>query len=430
MIEDGRIPGIWWISDEPDNKVPGDLLINDGRLELNGSFQPLQPGAYDVRIPGLIRPVQEKTILGLSRNGNKRYTLEYYDNPAFQMSWSSYNDYKVDTYSIGRIFEGYHFGEIEGLKFKEYYVEYPNVFDWVGDGIITITTTIPQKRKKLEKSTVVNKIEVRSPKDILAYKGDGFKLSFNIYRGPFQMSPSENIHVSQGCNVKLESAKGIDLHAAQEIYRHVRRLLSIAIGIDIEPKSIRITVGRGKQKKYITMIVPGVINKKKAKTRHQGEMNFTYRDIRKQSQAIFEEWFRMKDKHSDMLDLFSSINSNSPKNINNYFKDVVSALEGYVCVETNRLEVGPDKAVKILDEALPEPDRIINKNERERIRITRNKLSHIKIPAHNESYVMDYNDKYIYANKMVFLLEYSLLKNLGVGDELLKNFYNKRKLYF
>ena len=60
MIEDGRIPGIWWISDEPDNKVPGDLLINDGRLELNGSFQPLQPGAYDVRTPGLIRPVQKK----------------------------------------------------------------------------------------------------------------------------------------------------------------------------------------------------------------------------------------------------------------------------------------------------------------------------------------------------------------------------------
>lgn len=32
------------------------------------------------------------------------------------------------------------FDKTDNLKFKNYYVEYPNVFNWVGDGLITVTT--------------------------------------------------------------------------------------------------------------------------------------------------------------------------------------------------------------------------------------------------------------------------------------------------
>ncbi|NTU72561.1 hypothetical protein HGB07_00055 [Candidatus Roizmanbacteria bacterium] len=428
MTDSSRISGMWWMSDNPNNKVPGDLLVDDGKLELNGSFEGFKPGVYGKITPGLVRPIQDKTIIGVSRSGSRRYTLEYFANPATTLTMNADYGYKVDTYSLGRIFEGEHFDRIDNLKFKKYYVEYPNVFNWIGDGIITITTIFPKEGKKLKKNDITNKVEIRSPKDIIAYKCKDFKLAFTIYRGSMPMSPSTDIHISQGCNVKIESAKGIELSAAQETYAHIRRFLSIAIGRDVEPTNFRVLVGRGRQKKYVTMVTKSKDNVKK-KNIHQHEMSFVFADIKKDSQKIFDKWFSDKNKHTDMFDLFSSIRSNSPKNINNYFKDVVSALEGYVSVETGKFEVSPDKAVKTLNEVFPKAERIIDPKDYNRIRITRNKLSHVKIQAKDEASVMDYNDKYINANRMVFLLEYSLLKNLGVEDSILDKFYKNRKLY-
>lgn len=428
MTETNRISGMWWMSNDPDNKVPGDLLVDDGKLELNGCFEDFKPGVYGRITPGLVRPVQDSTIIGVSRSGSKRYTLEYFDNPATTMTLNADYGYKVDTYSLGRIFEGEHFDRVDNLKFKKYYVEYPNVFNWIGDGIITITTIFPKEGKKFKKSDITNKVEISAPKDIIAYKGEDFKLAFSIYRGSMPMSPSTNIHISQGCNVKIESTKGIELATAQETYAHIRRFLSIAIGRDVEPTDFKVLVGRGKRKKYVTVITRSR-NDIKQKSMHQHEMSFTFADIKKDSQVIFEKWFSDKEKHADMFDLFSSINSNSPKNINNYFKDVVSALEGYISVETGKFEVSPDKAVKTLNEVFPKDKRIIDTKDYNRIRITRNKLSHVKIKAEDEVDVMDYNDKYLNANRMVFLLEYSLLKNLGVKDSVLDKFYKNRKLY-
>lgn len=428
MTSTSRISGMWWLSNDPDNKVPGDLLVDDGKLELNGSFEGFKPGAYGKITPGLVRPIQDKTIIGVSRSGSKRYTLEYFDNPATTMTMNADYGHKVDTYSLGRIFEGEHFDRMDNLKFKKYYVEYPNVFNWIGDGIITITTIFPKEGKKFKKNDIINKVEIRSPKDIIAYKGKDFNLAFSIYRGSMPMSPSTDIHISQGCNVKIESAKGIELSVAQETYAHIRRFLSIAIGRDVEPINFRVLVGRGRQKKYVTMITRSKEDIRQ-KNIHQHEMSFVFTDIRKDSQKIFDKWFSDNSKHTDMFDLFSSISSNSPKNINNYFKDVVGALEGYVSVETGKFEVSPDKAVKTLNEVLPKAERIIDPKDYNRIRITRNKLSHVKIKTEDEASVMDYNDKYLNANRMVFLLEYSLLKNLGVKDSILDKFYKNRKLY-
>lgn len=418
---------MWWMSDNPETKLSGDLLIDEGKLELNGSFEGLKPGAWGVSKPGLISPVKDKTILGVNRGGKIKYTLEYFDNPGWTDTWNNDYGYKADIYTLGRIFEGDHFDKTDNLKFKNYYVEYPNVFNWVSDGLITVTTFF-KKSKKLKARDVTTRIDIKAPKEIVVYKGDKFKVSLSLYRGSMSFSPSDDMHLKQGCFVRIWSPKGIELSDAMDAYRHLQRFLSIAIGKDIEPIRIQMKTGRGRESRTVTLLTKPKENTTK-KSIHPSEMSFTFSDIKKNRQTIFEKWFAEKDKHSDMFDLFSYINSNGSKNINNQFRDIVSALEGYVSVETNQSEVSPDKAVKTLNEVLPKADRIIEPKDYSRIRITRNKLAHVKIRAKDEPSVMDYNDKYISANRMVFLLEYSLLKNLGVEDSILDKFYKKRKLY-
>lgn len=428
MIDSSRITGMWWKSDNPDRRVPGDLLIDEGRLELNGSFDDLRPSVWGVDRPGLTSPVKDKTILGVNRGGKIKYTLEYFDNPSWTDTWNNGYGHKADIYTLGRIFEGDHFDKTDSLKFRNYYVEYPNVFNWVSDGLITVTTFF-KKSKILKARDVTTRIDIKAPKEIVVYKGDKFKVSLSLYRGSMSLAPSEDMRLKQGCFVRIWSPKGMELSDATDAYRHLQRFLSIAIGKNVEPIRFQMKTGRGRDARMITL----VSRSKKStveKSIRPNEMSFTFSDIKKSRQIIFEKWFAEKDKHADMFDLFSFINSNTPKNINNQFKDVVSAVEGYVTVETGVPRTSPEVAVKTLNEYLPESDRLISEDDYSRIQITRNKLSHIKLErAGDETRIMSDNDKYLSSRRMHFLLEYALLKNLGVEDSILDKFFKKRRIY-
>ncbi|GAG39708.1 unnamed protein product [marine sediment metagenome] len=66
----------------------------------------------------------------------------------------------------------------------------------------------------------------------------------------------------------------------------------------------------------------------------------------------------------------------------------------------------------------------------EKIRVTRNKLSHVAIEKGDEKFILDDIEKYFYFNKLTFLLEYSFLKNMGMSENLLEKFYGKNKQLF
>src|SRR3989338_1907789 len=118
MDEILRTPGIWWLLDDPDNKVSGDLLISDKKLELNGSFEGMKSGSFGVELSRIVSVRQDKTIQGIAKKGGKSYTLEYFDKPSsITMSMPGY---RADTYMLGNIFGGDHFETTDGLSFERY----------------------------------------------------------------------------------------------------------------------------------------------------------------------------------------------------------------------------------------------------------------------------------------------------------------------
>jgi len=422
-----RIPGIWWFSDDPKNVVPGDLLVEDGELELNGSLDGIKPGAYGIGKPGLVSARQDRTILGVARNGGKKYTLEYFDEPS--TTTMSMPGYKADTYTLGHIFEGDHFDRTDNLAFEEYYVELPYLLEWVNDGVISIQMILTNRKAPQPKDMSFN-IDVGGAKSIEVFKGKTFNLSFRMHpEGMTLSNPVKDMHLSQRCVIKVESV-GNDLAFgdAGTLVTHMGRFLAIATGQATEPVKFQAFSGSGQNSKAVSVLTR-VASGKQWRDISVHAMNFSFSDIKADSQTIFEKWFEDMDKHADMFNLFSIIRSDLPKNVNNQFKDIVSALEGYVSVEQGKLDVSPDKAVKMLNENLPKTDRPISSTDYNKIRITRNKLSHVAIRPGDEAYVLNDSDKWINIQRMTFLLEYSLLKGLGLSEAMLAQFYEKRKLY-
>ncbi len=87
-----------------------------------------------------------------------------------------------------------------------------------------------------------------------------------------------------------------------------------------------------------------------------------------------------------------------------------------------------EKTIKTINEEVPKVDRPLDpKKDYKKIRVTRNKLSHVAIEKGDEKFILDDKEKWVYFHKLTFLLEYSFLKKMGMSKNLLEKFHRKKK---
>lgn len=418
-----RITGVWWMSDDPDNRVPGELLVQTRKLILNGSFEAMKPGTYGGARPGLYMPNKDKTIQGHSRSGNKRYTLEFFENYAFSITLPGY---KVDTFNLGNIFEGDYFNNTVDLSFNTYYVEFPDLFEWVNDGIVSAETTFIKGDPLRIKDT---KIVIGAPKSISIYKKDSLQISLSFSRSGVPLSGSlRQLTIEQKCLLKIQSVEGLNFYDTLKTIHHIGKFLSIAIGRHTEPVFLQMNKGDDVKSMSRTTLLNVKKKDVERKDLQSWDMNFNFNDVKGDIQKILKKWLQDRQKHADMFDLFSQIQSDLPKTINNQFLEVVSAIEGYVRIELNKPGMDIAKTIKVLNEYLAKDDRPLKPSEYESIRITRNKLSHLSLEnKKDEARVLSDEEKLTSVYKLKFLLEYGLLKNLNVSSQALKSFHDKNK---
>lgn len=426
MNQNEPIQGLWWLASKPKTEIGGDLSIKERKLELNGCFEEPKSGSFGggTRITSLQK---DNTILGISKKGSKKYTLEFYDAPSFSLSSPGY---KADTYSLGTIFEGDHFPQTDKLSFSRYYVEFPYLFEWMNNGVVSTEVKFLDKNKKQSLEQVLIKIEKQKTIDV--FQNANFELACIIKADKIPFMPSKEINISQKCLMKVTALnKELCLTDVYSIISHLERFLIMAIGKTLGPVSYQAIMDNGKDSNMI-QIFPHFLKQKEYTKIHLADMNFTFLDIKDDRQAILGKWFSDKDRHKDVFNLFSVINSDTNKNLNNQFKDIVSAIEGYVRIAKKNPKISLQKAIKTINEEVPKDDRPLNpkKKDYEKIRFTRNKLSHVVIEKGDEKFILDDIQKYFYFNKLTFLLEYSFLKNMGMSRNLLEKFHVKKKQSF
>ncbi len=71
------VSGIWWLSSNPDKQVTGELLIDNRKLELSGTFVEIKSRTFGGNTASIVHVNQDKTILGMSKRG-KQYMLDSY----------------------------------------------------------------------------------------------------------------------------------------------------------------------------------------------------------------------------------------------------------------------------------------------------------------------------------------------------------------
>lgn len=273
------------------------------------------------------------------------------------------------------------------------------------------------------KSTIITVGDIKTTE---IYKDKSIKLTLILRADKVPMfSVGKNIDISQNCVLEIEISKGaLPLVEARRVIKHFERFLIIATGRSLEPTDIKVKAGNARN---YTTVLSYNFKRKDYKDIHIHDMNFTFKDIKSRRKALFTKWFANRDKYADIFDLFSVLRSDVPKMLENEFKDIVGAIEGYVRIEQNDLDISLDKALKTVNEALPKNDRPLTKSDYKKIRITRNKLSHMATKSADLPFILGNEEMWFTFEKLLVLFEYSVLKNLGLSQKMLKKFYDKRK---
>ena len=156
------VDGNWWFPNS-NIKFKGKLIFKEesgGYLTILGSFEPFalldtsQNQNTESKVESKNEKIckterREKLIYGETKD-RKKITLLYDLSPSKNSEFRSNYSYEERTYKIIFIFIGYHFENVEQIKFESIIIEFSNLPYWIRDHRL-IGSTFHRRRKKPKK---------------------------------------------------------------------------------------------------------------------------------------------------------------------------------------------------------------------------------------------------------------------------------------
>lgn len=314
---------LWWLPDEPEDKVPGKVHIHPEhgvQLILNGVFR-----AHGSRL-GSSSFSDEAIILGTQYSGAQFTLLECQEH---KQEVPFGGGFQRQRFVVDQALIGHHFESPEDVRLEKFYIEVTHLKDWMrnvglrqpesAEGGFFIeydperATTIPELRASLPSASVV----VRSKPKILGG---------HSVEEPVGVEISEWIEIIPDSPISVETA----------ITSHIEPLidfLTLATGapnslLHLKARHPEYTEESPEQfiKIYPTTDYPrfdwhSLFNRRK--------MLYLADDVRGRFQKVIDDWFNIYEDLEDVCDLFFGVHYNQNMPVTYRFLSVMRALETY-----------------------------------------------------------------------------------------------------
>lgn len=471
MIEEFEYKGIWWLSDDPEEKIAGTLSFTPGKgavLDLMGSFENIKSTNYKGSITKKVwagELFEPEIMLGTS-SGGKKITLHkcFETNKRYSSS-----GFPTSSFYANIVFIGWHFTKPEELKFKSFFVNYPHFEEWSKIGVFSHCLESEEKSKQYE-------VKYEVPEPVKA-KIDNFKISFD-HNLNISGDWLREVNLKHTTFIKIEPEDELHFEEYQSILYHLQNFLSLATTRAIYPLSIEATTEQYKRVSTfpkgkvhhphieIFYNVIGKVDLSKKLTHY--DMLFTFEDISEQFETYLQNWFDKADLLKPVYDLFFGTLYNPSMYLEFQFLSLIQAVESYHrrmfggeylsdegykevydalvnaipdSVEggfkdslKSRIRYGnefslrtrlrgifeSDKYREIISEFIENKDAFIGG-----VVDTRNYLTHYE--GEEKAAIGEEIDPFIY--KLKILLEMCLLTELGFSSEEIKKLFSRNKRY-
>lgn len=317
-MDEYKYTGLWWLPFNPEERIAGTLTFSretGAVLETIGSFKEIIDFGRTINIPIILGATRESSMI----------TLENCDEIASHFGTITTQRYKCSVAYIGG-----HFATKEDLVFHKAKVQYANLAEWMGKNTFGVKRVENKETNKAEKF----EISYYYPEDMLINLDEGYiRLSFLL---------NTESHFSQEYNlrqtIEVEVKPNKSLHFRDYLTNFLypfQNFLSLATSRASYINEIKVyspnVVLKGIDKKIheipITILVSLIEGKRKKV--NKADMLFTANDIEERFSYCISRWFKTYKNIKDVHDLFFSIEYSPFMYIEEQFLNVLNALETY-----------------------------------------------------------------------------------------------------
>ncbi len=309
--------GLWWLPDNPNNKVSGTLSFHpvEGiKLELIGSFK---------EIIDLEKDLTTGIIMGFTTDGKKITLYQCIEN----RTKLSMPGMLVSFFTANIVFIGQHFEREEDIEFKNLSINYSYLEDWIN--ILAF-----ENFQAADLDYNLRKYEVRYsfPQKIEA-KLEG--ININIYHQLKKHQSRNEVVLKYTAFIELEPHNSLHFNDFEEYINNIGRFLSLAIGKAVYPLAIK-----GKTKSGITEIPDkkdynvSIFYLIKGSPDFLGKLDtskmlFSFSDISSNFEICLKNWFTKSELLKPVYDLYFATLYDPSAYLQFQFLSLAQAIESY-----------------------------------------------------------------------------------------------------
>ena len=318
MIEGFEHKGIWWLSDKAGEQIRGTLKFspNEGAiLDLDGAFNShknLEEMQNFPIILGVTVEGKEITLINCSETKCSTYT------PGM----------KISSFYSRLVFKGIHFKKLEDIRFKNIFVHYSHLDDWVGISGFGISYGSQDNDEVVVKYKPQKPIEARV---------EDYKVSIvikNTY--PTHTIVQKEASIKQTTYIKIEPPEEKPFGEYWNIMHNIKNFLSLGVRELVYPLTIEGTTEKNKHvikddKSFYkpVEVFYRLLDDPKIREILPFQMLFTFKDIHDRFEIFLRNWFEKAHLLKPTYNLYFGILYNPHLYLESQFLSLTQAIESY-----------------------------------------------------------------------------------------------------
>jgi hypothetical protein len=320
MIKEFEYEGIWWLPGSSEEQICGTLKFSPkegATLDLIGSFndpKKIVTGMQNFPI-----------ILGTTVDG-KEITLT---NCSETTNTTHIPGIETSSFYSPLVFKGVHFQKLEDIRFRNIFVHYSHLDNWVGISGFDISYGSEDNDEIV--------IKYKKPKPIQFDVGD-YKISIvikNTY--PTHTIVQKEASIKQTTYIKIEPPEEKSLDEYRSAMLDIKNFLSLGVG---EPVYLLIVEGTTEKNKQvieegkplyypIVEIFYRVSDILETREVLASQMLFTFKDVKDRFEIFLRNWFKKTHLLKPTFTLYFGVLYNSHLYLESEFLSLTQAIESY-----------------------------------------------------------------------------------------------------
>lgn len=324
MLNSFELSGLWWLPENPENKIHGKLRYNSQKrttLFLDGTFNknPEEGDFYEI---------------ALGDSYGKKITLKNCLRSNLEIKrYPDSREYMTSEFVVSVFYVGWHFAKKEDIKFTRLFVRYSQLEEWLGERPFHFE--VSKNEEGLEEHMI--KFTMPNVKEIIL---DGFKISIG-YGFSERMDVWKKPEFEAHAWISVDVSDEMHIDEFFPIVYHIKNFLGFATGNTV---SILDITGQNKNMdSHETIQISYHEEVSEEKLFEPPFLPFQYNSISERPEFYLQNWFDMIKNLEPTYDLFFGTMYNSHLYPTHAFLSLAQALESYHS-RTFDNDVMPDEA--------------------------------------------------------------------------------------